>query len=96
MKDVLDREAWRGLSLTHVTVPTLDAPVLVFDDDNEGEAALLDANIVDFTSRYHSASTPKDKMKFALRIRRAHLRRVSLAIGVRVPGRPTVHGFIDG
>ena len=79
----------------HVVCPTLDAPVLAFDGtDREATAIILQARIDDLHARYRRAFNASEKCTLAIRIRKTHLVRVSLAIGVRMPGRHVVHEFM--
>jgi hypothetical protein len=85
----LTRDAWRRLPLANVVRPTLDGPVLVFT--NTQRAQELQGRIDELHVRYRRAFDVKTRKVLALRIRKAHLARVSLACGYTWPGNPPGH-----
>jgi hypothetical protein len=94
------RSDWRRMPLEFVVLPTLDAPVLVFADKHSARAEYLQADIQKMDQRRRRKRATQDfraAAAIANQIRRAHLRRVSLAIGYTWPGNPPGHiEFADG
>jgi hypothetical protein len=78
-----------------VVRPTLDAPALAFPDECITDAILLHERLVREHERYARAFTPERRKFHGMRMRKMHLARVSLAIGVMFPGHPhVVHEFV--
>jgi hypothetical protein len=90
----LHRDAWRALPLQEVIRPTLDAPTLAFPERHELTAVLLLEKLVVEHRRYRRAFRPEARKAHGIRMRKLHLARVSLAIGVKLPGHPhVIHEF---
>lgn len=87
------RQQFREVPLRNVLIPTLDGPVLVFEERHQPRAAVLAAQIQDQGALYRRAFDPFKRRSFANYIRRLHLRRVSLAVGYTWPGNPP--GYIE-
>ena len=87
------RQQFREVPLRFVLIPSLDAPVLVFEEHTHPRAAVLEAQIHDQGIRYRKAWDPFKRRSVGSYIRRLHIRRVSLAVGYTWPGNPP--GYIE-
>jgi len=87
----LSRDAWRRLPLANVVTPTLDGPALVFSGRRAARAEELQGRLEQLHAQYRRAFDSKARKVLALRIRKVHLARVSLACGYTWPGNPPGH-----
>lgn len=96
----LHREAWRALPLDDLFDLTLDAPTLAYDSISDFASATRAWNRMLRLRQSHAYLQATKKFKAADYvgdlIRKRHLERVSLAIGVKLPGHPhVIHEFAD-
>lgn len=83
------------MPLQYVVRPTLDAPELAFERERVVDAIMLLERLLREHERYQRAFTSKDRKAHGSMMRKMHLKRVALAIGVRMPGHPhVVHEFV--
>lgn len=91
----LYRESWRSLPMQDVLRPTLDAPMLAFPERREITAINLFETLLREHEQYRRAFKPEKRALHGMRMRKLHLARISIAIGVKLPGHPhVVHEFV--